>query len=139
MTVAAKVIWFLSRTKKGKKIIGLMLAICAGLLLIPFIFLAAAGSVFVSAAFGDTFYFPIIYHTTPSEPYDPNRVIVHEYEETVMVPVLDKNGKPKRDEDGNIIMEEEIRKLEEEIKSPHFGVDSMRRKALMFLQAAAGQ
>lgn len=123
MTVAAKIIWFLSRTKKGKKIIGLVLAICVGLLLIPFIFLAAAGSVFVSAAFGDTFYFPIVYHTTPSEPYDPNRVIVHEYEETVMVPVLDKNGKPKKDEDGNVIMNEEIHKFEEEIQSPHFGVD----------------
>ena len=123
MTVAAKIIWFLSRTKKGKKIIGLVLAICVGLLLIPFIFLAAAGSVFVSAAFGDTFYFPIVYHTTPSEPYDPNRVIVHEYEETVMVPVLDKNGKPKKDEDGNVIMNEEIHKFEEEIESPHLGVD----------------
>ena len=86
---------------------------------------------FVSAAFGDTFYFPIVYHTTPSEPYDPNRVIVHEYEETVMVPVLDKNGKPKKDEDGNVIMNEEIHKFEEEIEYSIVGsteADSLNNK-----------
>ncbi len=111
------------KSKIGRMIVFGVLSFIVGCILIIFAFFINIGSVFTAIILDDTFYFPTIHTTVPSEPYDPNRVIVHEYEIVVDVPILDKDGQPMQDAHGNMMTQPEKQIVREEIPSPHLGID----------------
>lgn len=123
MTLAAKILFLLSKTKAGKKIFCFVLVFLVGLLLMPFVFLAVFGSAIMAVAFDETFYFPTLVTTVPSERYNPDRVIIHEYQIVVDVPILDEDGLPMEDAHGNIMTQPVTQTVREEISSPHYGID----------------
>jgi len=114
-------------SKQGRKVIGAVLVFLMGLLILFCIAMTALISSFAVLCRGNELYYPLINSNRIVEPYDPDRIIRHEYEIEVEKerPVLDENGVPKLDENGEIIMETytETETRVEEIESPHMGAD----------------
>ena len=93
-------------SKQGRKVIGAVLVFLMGLLILFCIAMTALISSFAVLCRGNELYYPLINSNRIVEPYDPDRIIRHEYEVEIEKerPVLDENGIPKLDENGEIIM-----------------------------------
>ncbi len=137
-------------SKKGRKLLAgsLILLFSVALLftMIANVFLL----VFLALLRSDEFYFPLPNTSQAAEPYDPDRIIVHTYEVQYQKPVqakrpvLDANGRPKRDSQGRIIYEvytdyvTATRTETEEIESPHWGIDFKARPGSYAVASAGG-
>lgn len=137
-----KVLVKLAMTKTGRKIIAGVLLFFFAIGLIFFCSVTALFAALVGLAANTDLYYPLINSTRITEPFDPDRVIIHEYEVEVekLRPALDEEGNPMLDEDGEVVMETyietEIR--HEEIESPHWGVDFEVREGSYVVACAGG-
>lgn len=142
MTPAVQAAIKLASSKTGRKVIGGTLLLLLGAVLLLSICLGAIFAALMGLSLNGDLYYPLINSIRITEPYDPDRVIIHEYEVEVekMRPVLDEDGEPMLDEDGEVIMEiyieTEIRR--EEIESPHWGVDFEVREGSYVVACAGG-
>ena len=127
MSHATLLILKVASSKQGRKFIGGIIALILGLFLLFCVVTAALISSFAVLCRGNELYYPLINSNRIVEPFDPDRIIQHEYEIEVEKerPVLDENGVPKLDENGEIIMETytDTETRVEELESPHMGVD----------------
>ena len=121
--MSAQAMLLFARSKVGRILISCVLAFLLGCVLIVFAFLSSFGSVFIAAWLDTSFYFPALNVSYPSEPYDPNRIVIHEYDIVVDVPILDEDGLPMEDAHGNIMTQPTTQTIREEIPSPHYGID----------------
>ncbi len=123
----AKVLAKLATTKTGRKIIAGILLFLLGVMLILTVSIGALFASLIALSANKDLYYPLINSTRITEPFDPDRIIIHEYDVEVQIPkaILDEDGKPVLDEDGNPAIEivTEIVHKVEEIESPHWGVD----------------
>lgn len=129
-------------SKQGRKVIGAVLVFLMGLLILFCIAMTALISSFAVLCRGNELYYPLINSNRIVEPYDPDRIIRHEYEVEIEKerPVLDENGVPKLDENGDIIMETytETETRVEEIESPHMGADFEARAGSYVVASCGG-
>ena len=138
----AKILAKLATTKTGRKIIASVLLFLLGVVLVITAAIEALFAALIALSANTDLYYPLINSIRITEPYDPDRVIIHEYEVEVekMRPVLDEDGEPMLNEDGEVIMETyietEIRR--EEIESPHWGVDFEVREGSYVVACAGG-
>lgn len=123
MTFSSKAVLVALNSKTGKKVVFCVLSFFLGFVFLVLTFLGCISAVFASIIMQDEFFFPILNVTVPSERFDPNRIIIHEYEIVVDVPILDKDGQAMQDNHGNIMTQPEKQIVHEEISSPHLGVD----------------
>lgn len=126
------------KTKYGRWMVFGVLSFFVGIFLLFVTFFINITSVLVGIQFDDTFYFPIPYATTPNEGFDPNRIVIHEYEITVDVPVLDQDGLPIKDKYGKPVTKPEIQQVRQEIPSPHWGVDFDLPEATYLVASRSG-
>lgn len=142
MTPAVQVALKLASSKTGRKVIGGVLLLLLGLVVLFVVCFGSLFAVLMGLSLNGDLYYPLINSTRITEPYDPDRVIIHEYEVEVEKtrPVLDEEGNPVLDEDGEVVTETytetEIRR--EEIESPHWGVDFEVREGSYVVACAGG-
>lgn len=142
MTPAVQVALKLASSKTGRKVIGGVLLLLLGLVVLFVVCFGSFFAVLMGLSLNGDLYYPLINSTRITEPYDPDRVIIHEYEVEVEKtrPVLDEEGNPVLDEDGEVVTETytetEIRR--EEIESPHWGVDFEVREGSYVVACAGG-
>lgn len=142
MTPAVQVALKLASSKTGRKVIGGVLLLLLGLIVLFVVCFGSLFAVLMGLSLNGDLYYPLINSTRITEPYDPDRVIIHEYEVEVEKtrPVLDEEGNPVLDEDGEVVTETytetEIRR--EEIESPHWGVDFEVREGSYVVACAGG-
>ena len=142
MTPAVQVALKLASSKTGRKVIGGVLLLLLGLVVLFVVCFGSFFAVLRGLSLNGDLYYPLINSTRITEPYDPDRVIIHEYEVEVEKtrPVLDEEGNPVLDEDGEVVTETytetEIRR--EEIESPHWGVDFEVREGSYVVACAGG-
>lgn len=138
----AKILLKLATTKTGRKVIAGFLLFFLAIGLIIFCAVAALFAALVGLAANTELYYPLINSTRITEPFDPDRVIVHEYEVEVEKtrPVLDEKGNPILDKNGDVVMETytETETRREEIESPHWGVDFEVREGSYVVACAGG-
>ncbi|MEG1926649.1 MAG: peptidoglycan DD-metalloendopeptidase family protein [Ruthenibacterium sp.] len=132
------IITFLT-SKEGKKVICAVLAvIVGGIAAIGILFSVMIASL-CSLRASEALYFPMINTSTPAEPFNPNRIIIHEYEKEVVVPVIDPlTGEPAIDDDGFYVYETKIEEVREAIQSPHMGVDFEARDGSYVVSSCGG-
>ena len=141
MTPAVQVALKLASSKTGRKVIGGVLLLLLGLVVLFVVCFGSFFAVLMGLSLNGDLYYPLINSTRITEPYDPDRVIIHEYEVEVEKtrPVLDEEGNPVLDEDGEVVTETytetEIRKA---IESPHWGVDFEVREGSYVVACAGG-
>lgn len=150
LSKAATICIKFASTKKGRKILFAVIVFLLSALLIFGIITSAFTAAFLVLLRSDEFHFPLPNSSRAAEPFDPDRIITHTYEETYQKPVLSKrpvldaNGQPKKDSYGNIIYETytdyvtETRTVTEEIESPHWGVDFKAQPGSYAVAAAGG-
>ena len=142
MTPAVQVALKLASSKTGRKVIGGVLLLLLGLVVLFVVCFGSLFAVLMGLSLNGDLYYPLINSTRITEPYDPDPVIIHEYEVEVEKtrPVLDEEGNPVLDEDGEVVTETytetEIRR--EEIESPHWGVDFEVREGSYVVACAGG-
>ena len=142
MTPAVQVALKLASSKTGRKVIGGVLLLLLGLVVLFVVCFGSLFAVLMGLSLNGVLYYPLINSTRITEPYDPDRVIIHEYEVEVEKtrPVLDEEGNPVLDEDGEVVTETytetEIRR--KEIESPHWGVDFEVREGSYVVACAGG-
>lgn len=142
MTPAVQVALKLASSKTGRKVIGGVLLLLLGLVLLLAVCFGALFAALMGLSLNGDLYYPLINSARITEPFDPDRVIIHEYEVEVEYtrPLLDEEGNPQFDEDGKVIMETytEMETRREEIESPHWGVDFEAREGSYVVACAGG-
>lgn len=142
MTLTAKILLKMSSSKTGRKVIGGALLLLAGLSILFSICIGSLFAALMGLSLNGDLYYPLINSTVIAEPFDPDRIIIHEYEVEVEKtrPVLDENGRPQLDENGEIVLETYVEKetRSEAIPSPHFGVDFEAQSGSYVVACAGG-
>ncbi len=103
---------------------------------------------------GNELYYPLINSSRITEPFDPDRIIIHKYEveveKEILVeverPLLDFKGEPLLDAGGrpitHLVVETQtvtvVEEREEEIESPHLGVDFNAREGSYVVACCGG-
>lgn len=141
-------------SKSGRKIITGILVFVLAAILFLFVAVAALLGVLSVLSRGNELYYPLINSSRITEPFDPDRIIIHKYEVEVEKeiqveverPLLDSSGKPLLDAAGrpitHLVVETQtvtvIEEREERIESPHLGVDFNAREGSYVVACCGG-